>query len=110
MRRIAAASLALGLWLTLGVAAPRTAPASVSFATTKGIVTGPGAASVLLDTGKGTFTRIKRQPNGMPRIATADASGDLNGDGKPDLVTHLNTSEDGEGITIDGVTIYPAYA
>jgi hypothetical protein len=106
--------LLVGLGLTVGVASPRSAPRaarSLSFASTTGVVARSGSnASVLVDMGRGRFVRVKRQRTGRPRIAVADAIGELNGDGKPDLVTHYNSSEDGEGITIDGVTVYPAYA
>ena len=109
--RVLLLSVALGL--ALGVGSPRSAThastaRALSFATATGVVArSPSKASLLVDTGSGRFLRVKRQGT---RVAVADAIGDLNGDGKPDLVTHYNSSEDGEGITVDGVTIYPAYA
>ena len=109
----ATALICVGLALTVGVGSPRSAARrqrTLSFASTTGVVTAPGAASVLVDRASGRFFRVKRQSSGKPRIAIADAIGDLNGDGRPDFVTHYNSDEDGEGITIDGVTIYPAYA
>ena len=99
--RVLLLSVALGL--ALGVGSPRSAThastaRALSFATATGVVArSPSKASVLVDTGSGKFLRVKRQGT---RVAVADAIGDLNGDGKPDLVTHYNSSEDGEGITV----------
>jgi hypothetical protein len=102
--------LCVALGLILGVGSPQSAPPrALSFApTTAVVVKSASKASVLVDRGSGRFVNVKGRRAG--RVAVADAIGDLNGDGRPDLVTHYNSSDDGEGITIDGVTVYPAYA
>jgi hypothetical protein len=83
--RGAAALFCVGLGLILGVAAPSTASQALSFASTSAVVARIASmASVIVDTGSGRFIRVKRQGS---RIAIADAIGDLNGDGKLDLVT-----------------------
>ena len=117
-RRCAVFLLCVGLGLLLGVASPRSAPhvraaapRALSFAPTAGVVAASASkASVLVDTGRGRFLRVKRPEAGKPGIAIADAISDLNGDGKPDLVTHYNTDEDGNCEESDGVEICTAYA
>src|SRR5438874_520882 len=47
---------------------------------------------------------------GKPRIAFADAIGDLNGDGRRDLVTHYNEDENDTCSESDGVEVCTAYA
>jgi hypothetical protein len=109
--RGAAALFCVGLGLILGVASPSTAPQALSFASSTGVVAAsPSNASVLVDRGSGRFFRVKRQGTGTPRIAIADAIGDLNGDGRPDLVTHYNDDENDTCTQSDGVDVCTAYA
>ncbi|HKD34985.1 MAG TPA: FG-GAP-like repeat-containing protein [Gaiellaceae bacterium] len=105
--RGAAALLSVGLGLTLGVGGPRTASHALSFAQTSTVVAAsPSKAAVLVDTGSGRFIRVKR--NGS-NVALADAIGDLNGDGRPDLVTHYNEDERDSCTESDGVEVCTAY-
>jgi hypothetical protein len=93
-------------------AAPAPGPRGLSFASLGGVVAAsPSKASVLVDRAGGSFQVVKR-PHSQepPKVALADAVGDLNGDGMSDLVRFYNSSEEGEGIEESGVTIYPALA
>jgi FG-GAP-like repeat/PASTA domain len=106
-RRGAAALLCAGFGLTLGVAAPRTASHALSFSpTTEAVAAGPSKAAVLVDTGSGRFIRVKRKG---AKVALADAIGDLNGDGQPDLVTHYNDDENDSCTQVEGVDVCTAY-
>jgi hypothetical protein len=108
MTRSAVLLLCLGLGLTVGTSESRSAPLhGLSFSSQSGsTVVGPSNASVLVDEGSGRFVRVKAQGS---QVAVADAIGDLNGDGKPDLVTHSNDDENDTCSESDGVEVCSAY-
>ena len=100
--------LCLGLALTIGAASTRSAPpGALSFAPQTSKVTAPAKASLLVDGAGGRFVRVKAKGSA---IALADAIGDLNGDGRPDLVTHYNDDEHDTCSESDGVEVCYAYA
>jgi hypothetical protein len=113
VRSVLGAIVFLGLGLTLGVASPRSAPQArraLSFKPTAGVVATASKASVLVDTGDGRFLRVKPPGTGKPRIALADAIGDVNGDGRPDLVTHYSDDQNDTCSESDGVEVCSSYA
>jgi hypothetical protein len=70
--------------------------------------TAPGI-TVVVDGSSGTFRTLR--PGTSPRVVLTDASADLDGDGRPDLVTHYNSGDDEDSCSEDsGVTVCTSYA
>jgi hypothetical protein len=104
--------LVVVLALAVGAGAPRGATLrGLSFSSTSGGLAAPSKASVLIDAGTGRFvTRKPYSAAGSPQVAIGDAVGDLNGDGKPDVVTHFNSDDNDACGQESGVDVCPAYA
>jgi hypothetical protein len=115
MTRSTALLLCVGVGLRVGAGSTRSAPragrsSALSFAPSTGVVTSASRAAVIVDRSAGTFLTRRRGVAGPPKVAVVDAIGDLNGDGRPDLVTHFNQSDEGDCPRVDGVEVCTAYA
>jgi len=120
MRRAGSAFAAASVFLvgaagcghaSLHARAAHAAHGRVSFTIVKATVvasTSPDV-SVLANKADATF-RAVRHVGDLPKVAVADAVADVNSDGKPDLVTYYNTSDDPDSCSEgDGVSVCPAY-